>query len=279
MKKMLILACMAIGIVACSKDDEKGPILSPSGNYMVKSIKVTYYADGFWDGYSVSSYAYDFLGRVVSMKTDYNWGDGDESYYSLMTNITYNGDEFFVSEVWTDEDEDGSINFSGDLNSDGYITRIWDEEIPCSFQYDSDGHYVSGLYDDGAKGSYSWHEGNIVREAYADDWGSYESMMKYNDMPAKNVNLDLSRFVLASSMGVCWFAFGNSDNVASVCIPLYGVNNSNFVESCMDDDGSYCAYQWSYNQKGLPTSCTSKHVSSDSDGDIVFERVFEFSYM
>lgn len=273
MKKIFLLTCLALGVVACEKDESAGGKTLDSRR-MVSQIE---YSEPYKDFKKTINLSYDNLGRVVRVQFVSERNDYVRVY---SRDIEYVGSN---SVEMTDNRDDGSIHYVAMSLTKGraYRAICTDDDASytkiMNYEYDSSGQIISATSDNRIV-EYKWSDGNMVAISadYSRSFSKYYSTCVYDNTSTAVVNIDLNDLLMCYTRydgTICMFPDGD-DMWFPDTEGVLGYKSNNYLtmitELCEVKDyyGNYHSssstgrFEWVYDKYGAPTMC-----SGTVDGD------------
>ena len=173
---MLLVACVAMMCVSCSKDDDA--TVNPDGKRLVSKIRCVDAGNELT--YNETTFQYDKNGNIEKITdkgrdVDYN-NNQDDEWVDIFT-FSRSGNKITSTTDLTHIDNDAGTTHSEGvymavctLNEKGCITQYDKQRIDkesserhvCKYSYDNDGQLIKQVYENGDTYEYTWTNGNLV---------------------------------------------------------------------------------------------------------------------
>lgn len=247
MKKifMLLVACVAMVFVSCSKDDdEDGGTTNKDGKKLVSKIRKEYTEAEKGDYYELN-FQYDKNGVIEKVvETGRESWDNHYDEWTDTYSFSRSGNKLTVKNDYTSTDETGKIEiktYTTDyiLNDKGYITQYeWidegDREVYKYF-YNDEGQLVKSTskYNDNDEYTceYGWANGNLVSDSYT----NYTYTNEEN-----KANIDFGAFFAEydyDSSNCYLELFGYRGKTSRNCVYNHSYYDNQFYKYNFDKDG------------------------------------------
>ena len=210
---MLLVACVAMVFVSCSKDDDNDVTKGVNGERLVNSL--TYTSD---DESYTNKYEYDKQGRIIKLESTETYNNETNVYYSFYT--------YEKNKIVVDDDGDKYIYT---LNDKGLIIKSADAEYgDIDYQYNEQDQLIRTTGDE--KMTFTWENGNITKQVA--NWGT--STYTYNQN--ENKNIDINHFTENIPDDIL-FSYG-----------YFGTKNKNLMTS--REMGNKYTYEYEFDKDG-----------------------------
>lgn len=171
---MLLVACVAMVFVSCSKDDEEDGQRGANGERLVS--KIIEHDNKYGD--DIYTFYYDKQGRIEKIVNTGNDLEEGESY--VYTNTYSFTDNQLISKC-VDGNDIYTVTYT--LNSKGFITKATDKEEyrnendqqqeSTNYTYDENDQLIKTVQNGGYTTLYTWSNGNLIQEVRPDETNIY----------------------------------------------------------------------------------------------------------
>lgn len=239
---MLLVACVAIMFVSCSKDDDDGGTRGANGERLVSSLTCASDDESY-----TNKYEYDKQGRIIKLECTEIYNNETNVYYSF---YTYEKNKIVV-------DDDGD-KYTYTLNDKGLIIKSSDPEYgDIDYQY-NDQNQLIRVQSDYENFKITWKDGNITKEEFSDETQTHTYTYSYSNNENKTIGLNVM------------YDLGILDAPLFYC-GYFGTNNKNLVASSSDRGSSY---EYEFDKDGYVTAMKSYKTENGKkvlDGTITIE--------
>lgn len=230
---MLLVACVAMVFVSCSKDDD-GDNGTPLGGKQMS--KITEYDEND-EVSSYSIYEYDKQGRI----TKETWTDKTDGNASSATYIYGDKEIKIIEEDFDSEDGNSTYTTICKLNDKGFIVSSEDDNNhKYVYTYDNNDQLIKISGSDNI--TYTWENGNITKETAS--WGTFTYI--YNQSENKNV-------------GINYFSEDIPNDVLFNC-GYFGAKNKNLMAS-RTSSAKY-TYEYKFDKDGNVTEMKAYYINN-----------------
>lgn len=236
MKKifMLLVTCVAMVFVSCSKDDENDNVRGANGEKLVSKIVYTHKEEKGDTWKEVYTFSYDKQGRIIQETGDIE----KEEYYT--STYTYTDEKIICYTEGIDRCDNKPYTNESTylLNSDGlsvYSNEKYkgeNDEI-TTYTYNTNNQLINikSNYEDF---KITWEDGNITKEEGSDFYENRVYTYSYNNNENKTAGLNFyDCSILCNSL----FSFG-----------YFGTKNKNLILS-----SQYYNYEYEFDKDGYVT--------------------------
>lgn len=265
MKKifMLLVACVAMVFVSCSKDDdEDGGTTNKDGKKLVSKI-IYNEVDGYDTDISEYNFTYDSEGNVSEVVESYTRRNETSRY---ITTIKRNGNKVTMTEL---DLEDQSKYYTWcTLDDAGRVIKEEDNDNSLTtFTYDNLGQLIKIITpdEDDCNREYTWKQGNMTNSKHwhinssGEKYDNSETVYEYTQH-ANNINIDFT-----------WESWGSF-----YMDTYFGKTNKNLIKSYTESDGDKGEYEYEFD--GDYVSTIKEYWTSGYNGERKLSRTYHIYY-